>query len=441
MFGIHFSFGKKKQIKQPATSERGSRSTEEQKLRALYESMMPSFNSRQIIFDIRRMDATDGHVKRIHHRTSHALTKGLLTLENPKKNKRLAREWALFSKSLQLDKRAKLASDARGLMMEGNLPLQWVLNKEQSAVVRGIRMPTETINILTDESGQIANMGKAYAQYDFLTGQNITHFAYWQMDIARLDPLNFDDQGELGRPFLDSNRKVWKQMVMTLEDLVIRRRHRAPMRTAHVLEGASPADLDAYKQQVEADEEQITTNYYLNRKGGVDAVQGDANLDQVADISMLFDAFFAGTPYPKGLLGYADGLSRDVLEDMKKELYDELDVLQDLQSDTYELGFRLHLLLRGFNPDALEFKVKFAELLTESLNQRADRALKLQSLQGASQHTVLRTAGLDPNAEEELRADEDDLVNPYPSGTVPTKVSVTQNNAKKGESSTHVSNG
>lgn len=444
MIKLRWPFSRSRSVSNPdkpptLTTEQGSRSTEDAKLRALYETMLPNMGLRSAILDVRRMDMMDGQVKRIHHRTSHALTKGLLTLDNPKKNKRLSEQWRLYSHALGLHQREKLASDARGLVMEGNLPLQWVLNAERNAVVKAIRMPSETIRVNVGENGQISDVANAYYQYDYLSGKDIASFAYWQLDIARLDPLNFDDDGELGRPFLDANRKIWRQMQMTLEDLVVRRRHRAPMRTAHVLEGANDKDLRAYKAEVENDEEVITSNYYLNKPGGVTAVQGDANLDQIADISLLLDAFYSGTPAPKGLFGYADGLSRDILEDMKAEFYDELDILQDLQSAVYAKGFYLHLLLQGINPDSLDYEIRFAERSTETLNQRTDRALKQRAL-GASRYTALTTAGLDPEAEEDLLADEKEINDPYPMNVNPPKVSVTPNNARKNESATSISN-
>lgn len=428
------------------TSERGTRSTDEARLRAMYQQQQPNFDLAGKIADIRRMDQLDGHVKRIHHRTSHALTKGGLMLVNPAKNARLARLWRDYQQSLGLDNRNKLSSDARGLMIDGNLVLQFALDADQSRVLRAVRMPAETIRTIVDTSGQIADPAKAFAQYDWLTGQDQATFAQWQMEIARLDPLNFDDLGEPGRPFLDASRKVWGQMQMTMEDLVIRRRERAPMRTAHTLEGADAKTLAEYKLQVEGEQREITTNYYLNKKGGVQAVQGDTNLDQIADISLLLDAFFSGTPAPKGLFGYADGLSRDILLDMKEEFYDELDVLQDLQAWVYQRGFRLHLLLQGLNPDAYDWQVKFSERMTETLNQRTDRALKLASM-GASGHTVFSTAGLDPHAEEQLLQQERDAADPYPlvqptpdktPGT-PT-VKITPGNAQKGESATNIGN-
>lgn len=425
------------------STERGTRSTDEARLRALYQQQQPDFDLAAKIADIRRMDQVDGHVKRIHHRTTHALTKSGLMLVNPSKNARLASQWRDYRGALELDNRSKLSSDARGLMVEGNLVIQFVLDQDESRVLQAIRMPAETIRVITNEAGQFADDSAAFAQYDWLTGRDLATFARWQMDIARLDPLNFDDKGEMGRPFLDASRKIWLQMQMTLEDLVIRRRERAPMRTAHILEGADEAALNRYKAQVEGEQREITTNFYLNKKGGVQAVQGDANLDQVADISLLLDAFFSGTPAPKGLFGYADGLSRDILQDMKEEFYDELDILQDLQAWVYQRGFRLHLLLQGLNPDAWDWQVKFAERMTETLNQRTDRSLKQMSI-GASRHTVFSTAGLDPHAEEQLLAQEREADDPYPlvqpvSAATPT-VKITPNNAPKGESATSIGN-
>ncbi len=78
-----------------------------------------------------------------------------------------------------------------------------------------------------------------------------------------------------------------------------------------MLEGANKEELASYRDQVERDQaEGITTDYYLNKKGAVSPVQGDANLDQIADVAHLLDTFFSGSPAPKGLFGYVGDLSR-----------------------------------------------------------------------------------------------------------------------------------
>jgi hypothetical protein len=234
---------------------------------------------------------------------------------------------------------------------------------------------------------------------------------------------------------------------MTEEDLVIRRRQRAPLRFAHILEGATAADLATYKSEVEHNQrvDSVCTDFYLNRKGGVTALQGDANLDQVADVVHLLDTFFTGSPAPKALFGYAAGLNRDILEDLKRDYYEEIDTLQDTLSWVYEQGFRLELLLAGINPDAERFYIRFVERRTETPNQAADRALKYQAL-GVPPELLWETAGLDPavvKAEQEAQRKEAD---PYPDPNAITpaanqpKVSITPGNAPKGESATSISN-
>ena len=422
--------------------EIGFRPTPENRLKYLYRRMWVDPDLRESILDIRHMDKVDPRVKKIHTRTSRAAVKGGLKLRTSSANKRLIRLYDKFVRNLELNRQEKLESHMRGLMMEGNLPLQWVLGPDNK-LAGAIRMPSETILPRVNQQGQFYDNGQAYDQYDLPTGIKIATFARWQLTLVRLTPDNYDDMGSLGRPYLDASRTVWRKLSMTEEDLVIRRRERAPLRTAHILEGASEGQLEEYKAQVEDDQKDITTNYYLNKKGGVQAVQGDANLDQIADVVHLLDSFFSGAPAPKGLFGYTDGLARDVLEDLKQDYFDEIDALQDTSAQAYELGFYLFLLLEGINPENSDWEIRFAERRTETPNQAADRALKLQAM-GASKQTVWTTAGLTPSAELSQREAEAKSTDPYPDPDAaggPAKVSITPGNRPKGESATNINNG
>jgi hypothetical protein len=427
------------------TSESGRRTTPENQMKYAYRTMWVDPDLRQAILDIREMDKLDGRVKRIHSRVARDTIRGGLLFTQECPSAEMLREWNSFSRRLQLNRVEKLRSDARGLVMEGNLPLQWVLDR-LGAVDSAIRMPSETIIPNVDDSGRFKDVTKAYSQFDIITGAEQAVFPLWQMTLARYDPDNFDDMGSMGRPFLDASRTVWRKLQMTDEDLVIRRRMRAPLRMSHVLENAKDTDIETYRQQVEKDQAQgVVTDYYSNKKGGVNPIQGDANLDQIADIVHLLDTFFAGSPLPKGMMGYTDGLARDILEDLKSAYYEEVDAMQDTLSWAYEQGFRLHLLLKGINPDDQEFKVTFAERRTESLTQTTDRGLKLQAL-GLPESLVWEEIGFDPVTVAARRQWEHDTkYNPYPpddvSATPPPVVKITPGNARKGNSGTSISNG
>lgn len=424
------------------SSERGRRPTPEDQLKYLYRLMWVDPELRQAILDVREMDRLDPRVKRIHARVARDTIKGGLIMQQATGNEKLARLWDDFRRRLQLDRVEKLKSDAVGLVKEGNLPLQWVLDPDYR-VVAGVRMPSETILPDVDQNGRFKDVRRAYVQMDVMTGVELTAFPLWQLFVARFDPDNFDDMGSLGRPFLDASRTAWQKLKMTEEDLVIRRRVRAPLRLAHVLKGATKDDLDAYRGQVEKDRFELTTDYYMNKEGGVSAIQGDSNLDQVADIVHLMDTFFAGSPLPKGMMGYTEGMARDILEDLKRDYYDEIDVIQDTLSFAYAQGFRLELLLRGINPDDEDYTITFAERRTETPNQTADRSLKLRAL-GLPQGMIWEELGYDPTYIEQRRKWEAKNVDPYPEpdkiGSGGANVKITPGNGRKNESGTSITN-
>lgn len=429
----------------PRSTEQGRRATPENAQEYLYRLMWVDQRVRQAILDIREMDRLDGRVKRIHGRIARDCIAGGLMLTQPKESRALSREWDAFMRRCQLNRPEKLKSDARGLVMEGNLPLQWVLDGTGS-VAAAVRMPSETIMPNVNENGQFKDVREAHWQIDPLTGTTLYRFPLWQLTLTRFDPDNFDDMGAMGRPFLDASRTTWRKLTMTEQDLVIRRRTRAPLRLSHVLEGASEAELLKYQARVEKDQHEITTDYYSNKKGAVLPIQGDAALDQVDDVILLMDTFFAGGPLPKGMLGYTDDMARDILEDLKRGYYEEVDELQDMQAFAYGVGFRLHLLLKGIAPDPSDYAVEFAARRTETRNQIADLMLKWEAL-GLPKGMQFEQMGLNSTDVFRRRDDEAKRYNPYPEGEESVRdtpppgtpsVKITPGNAPKGESATSV---
>lgn len=426
------------------SNERGGRVAADVAMERMYRQMWVDHDRRAKVQLMREMDQQDGRVKKIHARTARDVIRGGLVMQTD--SEVLMRHWKQFMGRLQLDNAEKLKSDARGMVMEGNLMLQLVLD-DAMQVAAGVRMPSDTMVPLTDLSGRFKNPAAAWEQRDVLTGNALASFAAWQMAVGRLDPDNWDDLGSLGRPLLDACATTWRKLVMTEEDLVIRRRTRAPLRLAHVLEGADDPMLENYRKTTENEKGEITTDFYLNRKGGVTAVQGDANLGDIEDVVHLLDTFFAGGPAPKGLFGYTNGLSRDILEDMKRDYYDEIDGLQDAIAGNYAYAFRIHLLLQGEDPDPDAFYLRFAQRRTETANQVADLALKYMAL-GLPEDFTYAEMGLDPIQIRAMKTEQAQRNDPYPNplkigpGGVPApkqKISVTPGNARKGESATAVS--
>lgn len=426
------------------STETGTRLIPENRYRSLYRQFYVDPEVRNAILGIREMDKLDGRVKMIHSRVARDVIKGGLVMQLAKPNKQVSDAWEDFRQRCQLNRHEKLKSDARGLVMEGNLPMQIIVD-DKNNVCGLVRMPSETIVPNVNDTGQFKDITQAYIQHDLVTGQAASSFALWQLHLVRFDPDNFDDMGALGRPFLDANRTTWQKLRMTEEDLVIRRRVRAPLRLSHVLEGATGPELETYEGKVINKQSEITTDYFSNKKGSVNPIQGDSNLDQVADIALLLDCFFSGSPMPKGLAGYTDGLNRDILEDLKRDYYDEIDVLQDTLAYGYQHAFHVDLLLKGINPLDADFKICYAERRTETPSQAADRGLKLQAL-GLPEDMIWIELGFDPGYIHEMRKYQENRVDPYPDDLEPPvkpsgpRVSITPGNARKGQSATSITN-
>lgn len=423
----------------PKTSEVGYRPTPESRLDYLFRRLWVDSDRRQSVLDIREMDRTDGRVKKIHNKMSFSAVKGGLILDTSSGNKAIIREWDRFHKTLQLNDEEKLRSHARGFLVEGNLAMQWILN-QAGEISDCARMPSETLLPQVAENGRFIKPEEAWHQMDVASGAIVARLALWQMTLGRLCPDNFDDWGSMGRPYMDASREVWQKLVMTEEDLVIRRHDRAAQRLAHSLEGADETELNKYREEIEGEPDKITTDFFSNRKLSVTAVGGDANLDQVADVNLLLDAFYACAPAPKGFFGYLEGLNRDILEDIKKDFFEEVDSVQDSQARVYDTGFRIYLLLKGKNPNAVNFKVNFAERRTDTPNQRADLALKLRAL-SLPNEMVWRAAGFDPSKVIKQLEAERRNKSPYPNGDemgAPGRVSITPGNQRKGESATTI---
>jgi hypothetical protein len=295
-----------------------------------------------------------------------------------------------------------------------------------------------------DEAGAFRDPQKAYFQIDTFTGRRLAEFPRWMITHVGIDS-NPDDPGDLGRPLLDAARTKNKQLNMTEEDLVIRRRMRAPQRLAHVLEGATKDEIAEYKEMNKDSLEnplEVTSDFFMNKKGAVTAIGGDASVDKIEDVHELKSDFYVSAGVPKELAGYLGKITRDVYDDAIAEYYELLEDVQESLADAYEEGLKLQMLLAGMDPEGYRFDLKFMGRKVESPNQLTDRMLKKQAL-GVPPPMIWSEMGEDPEKVMDERDKWAARSDPYQeriNQELNGDVKIVQGNMRKQESSVTLPN-
>ena len=153
-------------------------------------------------------------------------------------------------------------------------------------------------------------------------GSNVLWFAEWQIVHAR---WLHDEGSKYGRPLFGAARQAFKRMTQGELDIAVRRKTRSGLRYVHVLEDASEAEIEAYKVRNRAalgDPFAAVSDFFMNKRGAIQVIQGDAHLSEIEDVLHHVDTFGVSSPVPLELIGYGRNLNRDVLE-QKKEQYEE----------------------------------------------------------------------------------------------------------------------
>ena len=88
-----------------------------------------------------------------------------------------------------------------------------------------------------------------------------------------------------------ASRQSWLYASEGERDMAIRRKTRAGMRYVHNLKGASEGQIEAYRernQQALTDPNAAIADFFANADSAtIDAIQGDAHLNDIADVEQI----------------------------------------------------------------------------------------------------------------------------------------------------------
>jgi len=380
-----------------------------------YDIFKQEFDRRSILRDIEMIMAQDPRIKRANRVfAATAVRKGMTVTVTSSVNEKLAQQAQDIVNQIMHDCQinGKLASWARILLKDGDLFLNPVIDIATRRIKNIKRLPAISMQRNEGMDGNFTDLEKAFRQIDPISLAIIEEFPLWAVNHIRYD----HEEGErYGNSQYLQLRGYWKKLNMTEEDLVVRRRTRAPQRRVHIIGSKdNPADwaqVENYraKNQMDPRKNQVCTDYYMNSLGDIKTLDGDSHLDEIKDIEHLQEVYMIGTGVPLHIMGFGRNVNRDIVEDQKKQFQEDTQELRDLleygDSSSYSglrFIFDFGLSLQGLDPTLVDYNLGWYADDNETANERVDRAIKLRAAQPKpliSQKLALQLIAKDINLE------------------------------------------
>ncbi len=246
----------------------------------------------------------------------------------------------------------------------------------------------------------------------FWRGHSDMEFNSWQIAHFRL--LGDDRRLPYGTSILEKARRVWKQLILSEDSMLVYRVSRAPERRVYKIfvGNIDEADVEAYVNsiadrfkrmpifdpqtgQIDLRFNQLSNDqdYFIpvrteDANNPIDTLPGASNLDQIADIQYLRDNLFTALRVPKPFLGFdeASGEGKNLaLQDIRFSRTINK-VQQSMLQELNKIAI-IHLLLLGFEDDLANF--------TLTLNNPSTQAEMLKVEQTQLKITLFKDATSD----------------------------------------------
>lgn len=224
------------------------------------------------------------------------------------------------------------------------------------------RKPTLKVHRNTNEADQFEDAARAFWMADQLYNpaeapKNAIWFAEWEMVHAR---WQWDEESRYGTPMMASSIGAFKRVTEGDIDVSVRRKTRAGMRYHHWVEG-DEADIKKYKETNKAalnNPLAAQADFFSNKKGGIETVQGDARLNEIEDLRYNVATLLGGGEVPAELMFYGGELNRDILSE-KKTSYAEIlrQVREWTSEDIIKPLVERQWLLKGIMPEGVKYSI------------------------------------------------------------------------------------
>jgi hypothetical protein len=333
----------------------------------------------------RIMYRTDPRIKKAHRKYSQDMVKGGFVV----KTSHAAALEAAKALQKRLNLNHLLEDFGRLSQRDGNSFIQLEIN-EQMQICSLTRKPTLRMRRNSNEVDRFENPQRAFCLVnDRFLGTTLpteggVWFAEWEMIHARWD---HDEEERYGTPMFASAVQAYRRVSEGEMDMAVRRKVRAGIRLLHVIENGSLSDIETYKEN---NKEALNTpfaallDYFSNKKGSIEVIQGDATLNQIDDVLHHIATMFAGSDIPMELVAYGDNLNRDVLGDKKDEYAETLEQGREwLTNEIIKPLLERQWLLAGILPESVTYEIIWrphANITPAMVRDLADASMRLRVL-------------------------------------------------------------
>lgn len=285
----------------------------------------------------------------------------------------------LFHNTLNID--YNLMFWSREMMKFGDFFLKLEIDKE-SGVFDCRAMPVAELH---REEAYDGNMNSARFRWDL----NNMYFEEWQ--VAHFRIATDGSRLPYGRSILEPARKLWKQLQLSEDAMLVYRLIRAPERRVYYIEvgNTDPKDIPQYLEKMKAAMKKnyvvdpstgqmnlkynpITyeEDYFIPVRGGVsskiETLQGAANLNDIADVEYLQNKLFAAIKVPRAYLNYADKLEGgSTLAQADLRFARTVNRMQEAVLLELRRIANIHLYFLGFEDDMDNFNLKLTNPSTQ----------------------------------------------------------------------------
>ena len=295
----------------------------------------------------------------------------------------------------------KLRGWLEAMLRDGDLFLQLIIDGQAKEIERAKKLAAEMTYSRLDAEGNFPKDKAPYYQaHAYNHEQEIRSFQAWEIVHVK---WRGEDGQPYGRPVFESARLAYQRVDSGEKNITIRRQLRAGRRQLfNVGTPDNPGTWEEVDQFKEKNKDALDnpqnpiTDYYGDGQVSVDSIGGDDTISDTKDIEHFEGLLhIAGFTSQASMSGGRESAANFAVIDSQDEDY--LRTLGHID-ETVEEGFRqifdTALLLKGENPDSIEYSFNWGSKDRDSLDKKLMRCGLLIEA-GFSHETAYAVADLD----------------------------------------------